>query len=128
MSFCDKKENKRMPECRGGKFREHAIAYKKGVYNQTTLWIDNDQRLYNQKEAFFKNYCRKMLKGKFDRNLAKKGFKHLIDEANKLHKKEIGEPLEMDDRRVAENILVKDFEYRVKDEGGCENIAGYKKK
>jgi len=108
--------------CDKGKHYSYSEARRNGAHNQTTLLIDNEQRLYNQKVAFFKNYCRKKLKGKFDRNLAKKGFKNLTNEANRFSKKQYGEAIDIGDRKVAENILVRDFESTVKDEGGCKNI------
>lgn len=102
----------------GGLFRQEA----REKMNETTLWIDNNEPLYRKKISFFKNYCRKTLKGKFNQNLAKKGFRHLTTVANQSYKKELGEPLPISDRRIAENILLRDFKDTIVDEGGCKEF------
>lgn len=88
------------------------------IQTETVLWIDNTEPLYNQKISFFNNYCRKLAKGKFNRQLAKKGFRHLTTFANQSYKQQIKEPLPISDRKVAENELLKDFRSYVRD-GDC---------
>lgn len=116
MKSCNLKNKEK---CIGGKYKEHT----QGAYNEAVIFLDNDQRLYNQKWAFIKNYCRKIKKGTFDRNKAKIGFRHFLDKSvNPEYKKQMGSAIPLGERRVAENILVKDFQATVKDEGGCDNV------
>lgn len=76
---------------------------------ETQLYIDNDQELYRHKQAIWKNYLRKCVKGTFDPVLAAKGFQHVTNHANKKYKKDFGEGLTIADRRQAEQDFVAEF-------------------
>ena len=82
---------------------------------ETQLWVDNTESLYNRKRYMQCNLFLKHQKGVFDPERAKQMFRHLTDEAAKTYKKEIGEPLTIEDRREAERDFVQEFQAIVKD-------------
>lgn len=82
---------------------------------ETQLWVDNTEPLYRQKLAIWKNLMRKCRKGVFNDDLAKRAFRHLTDRAAQVYRKEIHEPLEIADRREAEQDFVNEF----KSVSGC---------
>ena len=80
------------------------------IPTETKLWIDNDEPLYNRKLYMHCNLYLKWVKKTYVSSLAKKMFRHLIDEAKINYKARTGETLSLDDRRKAEGEFVKEFE------------------
>lgn len=81
---------------------------------ETQLWIDNNEPLYRRKWFMFAHLLKFLQKGKFDEKKALKLFRHLTDEAARSYKKEIGEVLDVKDRRVCEQDFVNEFKGRIK--------------
>jgi hypothetical protein len=83
------------------------------------LFIDNDGDLYRQQiQPIYKNLLRKMVKGKYDHELAKKLWMYLVDNGAKKYVKEFGgdvrtmfpKPL----RQAVASVLADDFRTEVK--------------
>lgn len=85
------------------------MSYDTTQTTETQLWIDNDESLHRRKWFMFANLAKKVRKGIFDTKKAEKLFRYLCDEAARTYRKEIGQPLDMKDRRQAEKDLVTDF-------------------
>jgi len=91
------------------------MGYDTATTTETQLWVDNNEPLQRRKMFMWANLARKMRRGVFNPKLAEKLFRYLCDDAARSYRKEIGEPLPMDDRRQAEKDLVQEFLNRVKD-------------
>lgn len=62
-----------MPRVRKKKRGSGGVKLTKGDMREMSLWMSNDQRLYNQADAFALNYAKKKVAGKYNRTLAIKG-------------------------------------------------------
>lgn len=57
--------------------------------NELVLWFANTEELYNRRDAWIKNYNRKIKRGVFDETLAIKGVVYLVEETRKHIIKEL---------------------------------------
>lgn len=77
-----------------GKFVERVLREEVDTQSsdELDLYIDNERRLYNQKQMCFKNLTIKKAQGKYNRDLAPKLFSYLVDLAAKMYAKEFDSP------------------------------------
>lgn len=89
--------------------------------DELKMYIDNDSQLYRQAQAIHKNYVNKNAAGKFNRDLAAKGFMHLVDRGAKKYFQEFGskgqkwnDMFPKPTRMYVAKELVKEFEAEMK--------------
>jgi len=102
-------------DTRGSAWEGSDMGYDTATTTETQLWVDNNEPLQRRKMFMWAYLARKLRRGVFNPKLAEKLFRYLCDDAARSYRKEIGEPLPMDDRRQAEKDLVAEFLSRVKD-------------
>jgi hypothetical protein len=74
--------------------------------HELELWMDNTEELYNLKQAWIKLYTKKLVKGKFDLQLAIKGMDNLRKQIQTHYNKHFPESRIRVDNTEVERILV----------------------
>lgn len=110
------KELKGITEACSGK-KEEFIKEGETEIDKLKIFIDNDGDLYRQQKVpMYKNLSKKMIKGTYDKELAKKLMMYLVEAGAKKYAKEAGpnavwhEMFSMADRKQVASELVDDFE------------------
>lgn len=70
--------------------------YDTALSTELILWMDNTQELYNNKQAWVKNYSRKIQKGIFNIEDGIKGMKYLVKNTLDSYNKEFGSNLKIE--------------------------------
>lgn len=111
-----RKELKGITEACSGK-KEDIVKEGKAETSELKIFIDNDGDLYRQQKVpMYKNLTKKMIKGTYDKELAKKLMMYLVEAGAKKYAKEAGpnavwhEMFSMADRKQVASELVDDFE------------------
>lgn len=75
---------------------QKSIQYDKVLSTELILWMDNTQELYNNKQAWVKNYSKKIAKGIFNIEDAITGMKYLVKNTLDSYNKEFGSNLKIE--------------------------------
>lgn len=86
------------------------------------LWMDNTQEVYNNKQAWVKNYSRKIQKGIFNIEDGIKGMKYLVKNTLDSYNKEFGSNLkiEKNDKRPIQIEFLESVLYSIVDNSNIE--------
>jgi hypothetical protein len=86
------------------------------------LYMDNEEDLYNKKNAIYKNLILKKLKGTYDSSLAPKAFLSLIQDGIEKYFKSFGKfELNNATKKALSEVLARDFEELYED-GELESL------
>ena len=89
---------------------------------ELALYTLNNGELYRgQATAIIANMARKMKQGKFDKELAVKGFEYLADSGSKAYKKEFGYSFKKSDRTLAAAEMLDHYMEQIEQTAKGEN-------
>jgi hypothetical protein len=64
--------------------------------NELRLYLDNEERLYRQKQAIEVTVTKHVCRGQFSATKAAKAFQYVVDEAARSYAREFGAPMKQD--------------------------------
>jgi len=96
--------------------------YDTALSTELILWMDNTQEVYNNKQAWVKNYSRKIQKGIFNIEDGIKGMKYLVKNTLDSYNKEFGSNLkiEKNDKRPIQIEFLESVLYSIVDNSNIE--------